>query len=140
MVVHSSEGENLNAIDPGVIHAPDGTLWICYGSYHGNIELVQLDPKTGLRHDTNAPPTIIASESEASDIIFHGGYFYLFVNHGGCCQGSNSTYNIRMGRSQKVSGPYLDKQGFDLAQGAGTLFLAAEGNDIGPGHFGLLAG
>ena len=138
MIVHSSEGENLNAIDPGVCRAPDGTLWLCYGSYHGNIELVQLDPKTGLRIATNSPVTIIASESEASDIIFHDRFFYLFVNHGGCCQGTNSTYNIRVGRAEKITGPYLDKFGEDLAQGAGSLFLAAAGNDIGPGHFGLL--
>jgi hypothetical protein len=38
----------LNAIDPGVILAPDGTLWICYGSYHGSIRVTQLDPHTGL--------------------------------------------------------------------------------------------
>ncbi len=138
MVVHSSAGENLNAIDPGVCRAPDGTLWICYGSYHGNIELVELDSKTGLRIATNSPVSIISSQSEASVIIFHDKYFYLFVNHGGCCQGTNSTYNIRVGRSQKITGPYLDKFGEDLAQGAGSLFLAAAGNDIGPGHFGLL--
>lgn len=138
MVVHSSEGENLNAIDPGVIHAPDGTLWICYGSYHGNIELVQLDPKTGLRIATNSPVTIIANQSEASDIICREGFYYLFVNHNGCCQGSNSTYNIRVGRSPKVTGPYLDKYGDPMTDGGGTLFLASEGKDIGPGHFGLL--
>ena len=138
MVVHSSEGEDLNAIDPGVIHAPDGTLWICYGSYHGNIELVELNPKTGLRIATNSPVTIIANQSEAADIVFHDGNYFLFVNHGSCCQGSNSTYNIRVGRSAKVTGPYLDRHGDELAQGAGTLFLAAQGNDIGPGHFGLL--
>jgi arabinan endo-1,5-alpha-L-arabinosidase len=138
MVVHSSEGENLNAIDPGVIHAPDGTLWICYGSYHGNIELVELDPKTGLRIATNSPVTIIANQSEASDIIFHDGFFFLFVNHGSCCSGANSTYNIRVGRSKKITGPYLDRYGENMAEGAGTLFLAAQGKDIGPGHFGLL--
>ena len=138
MVVHSVEGENLNAIDPGIFHAPDDTLWLCYGSYHGHIELVQLDPKTGLRPATNSPVTIIASQSEASDIIFHDGFFYLFVNHGSCCQGSNSTYNIRVGRSTKVTGPYLDRYGEKLADGGGTLFLAAQGRDIGPGHFGLL--
>jgi arabinan endo-1,5-alpha-L-arabinosidase len=138
MVVHSSEGEDLNAIDPGVIHAPDGTLWICYGSYHGNIELVELNPKTGLRLATNSPVTIIANQSEASDIIFHDKYFYLFVNHGSCCQGSNSTYNIRVGRSPKITGPYFDRFGEPMTQGGGTLFLAAEGKDIGPGHFGLL--
>src|ERR1039457_3979652 len=53
MVVHSSKGEDLNAIDPGVCRASDGTLWLCYGSYHGNIELVELNPKTGLRIATN---------------------------------------------------------------------------------------
>jgi arabinan endo-1,5-alpha-L-arabinosidase len=138
MVVNSVEGEDLNAIDPGVIHVPDGTLWICYGSYHGNIQLVELDPKTGLRIATNSPISIIASQSEASDIIFHDGFFYLFVNHGSCCSGANSTYNIRVGRSKKVTGPYLDRHAEDMAQGAGTLFLAAAGKQIGPGHFGLL--
>jgi arabinan endo-1,5-alpha-L-arabinosidase len=138
MVVHSVEGENLNAIDPGVIHAPDGTFWICYGSYHGNIELVELDPKTGLRIVTNSPVSIIARQSEAADIIFHEGYYYLFVNHGSCCSGPNSTYHIRVGRSQKVTGPYLDRHGEDMAGGAGTLFLASAGTQVGPGHFGLL--
>ena len=138
MVVHSVEGENLNAIDPGVVSAPDGSLWICYGSYHGNIELVELNPKTGLRVASNSPVAIIANQSEAADIICHGGYFYLFVNHGSCCQGTNSTYHIRVGRSKKVTGPYLDQQGEDLARGAGTLFLASAGTQVGPGHFGLL--
>ena len=138
MVVHSGEGEALNAIDPGVCLAPDGTLWICYGSYHGAIQLVELDPKTGLRRATNSPVYIIATESEASDIIYHDGYYYLFVNHGSCCSGDRSTYNIRVGRSPKITGPYLDRHGDDLVQGGGTLFLAAAGRHIGPGHFGRL--
>ncbi len=46
MVVHSSEGEDLNGIDPGVCLAPNGTFWLCCGSYHGNIELVELDQKS----------------------------------------------------------------------------------------------
>lgn len=138
MVVHSVEGEELNAIDPGVCLAPDGRLWLCYGSYHGNIQLVQLNPLTGLRLKPDSKVSIIASRSEASDIIYHDGYYYLFVNHGSCCQGADSTYNIRVGRSKEITGPYLDRYGGDLAQGAGTLFLAAQGRDIGPGHFGLL--
>ena len=138
MVVHSVQGENLNAIDPGVLKAPDGTLWICYGSYHGDIQLVQLDPKTGLRIAPNSRVWVIASQSEAADIIFHDGYYYLLVNHGSCCQGRNSTYNIRVGRSRKVTGPYLDRHGEDMVRGGGTLFLAAAGTQIGPGHFGRL--
>jgi arabinan endo-1,5-alpha-L-arabinosidase len=138
MVVHSVEGENLNAIDPGVILTPDQRLWISYGSYHGNIELVQLNPKTGLRISPHSHVTIISSHSEASDIIYHGGYYYLLVNHGSCCQGPKSTYTIRMGRSKLVTGPYLDKNGVDMVKGGGSLFLGAANKMVGPGQFGLL--
>lgn len=138
MVVHSVEGQALNAIDPGVVLAPDGTLWICYGSYHGNVELVELNSKTGLRIATNSPVSIIANHSEAAVIIHHAGFFYLFVNQGSCCQGTNSTYHIRVGRSPNVRGPYLDRHGVDLNLGGGTLFVASAGTQVGPGHFGLL--
>jgi arabinan endo-1,5-alpha-L-arabinosidase len=136
-VVVSSDGtENLNAIDPGVMLAPDGTLWLCYGSYHGTIDLIQLDPKTGLRISPNSPVSIIATGSEASDIIFHGGYYYLFVNHGSCCKGKDSSYNIRVGRAKTPAGPYLDRYGQPLTVAPGNLFLAAHDHRIGPGHFG----
>jgi arabinan endo-1,5-alpha-L-arabinosidase len=138
LVVSSNGNEDLNAIDPGVILAPDGTLWICYGSYHGSIRVTQLDPKTGLalRPKELGAPVASARESEAADIIFHDGYYYLFVNHGSCCKGKNSEYNIRVGRSKAMTGPYLDKHGDAMAQGGGSLFLAAHDHRIGPGHFG----
>ncbi len=138
-VVASSDGvEDLNAIDPGAILAPDGTLWLCYGSYHGTIDLVQLDPKTGQRISPRSPITIIANRSEGTDLIFHDGYYYLFVNHDSCCKQQNSEYNIRVGRSKAITGPYLDKHGDPLTKGAGSLFLAAHDHRIGPGHFGLV--
>jgi arabinan endo-1,5-alpha-L-arabinosidase len=138
-VVVSSDGtEDLNAIDPGVIHAPDGTLWICYGSYHGSIRVTQLDPKTGLALQPKklGAPIATARESEASDLIFHDGYYYLFVNHGSCCKGKDSEYNIRVGRSRAMTGPYLDRHGETMDKGGGSLFLAAHDHRIGPGHFG----
>jgi arabinan endo-1,5-alpha-L-arabinosidase len=138
LVVNSVEGEDLNAIDPGACSGPDGSLWLCYGSYHGKIQVVQLDPKTGGRISPNSATWNIASQSEASDIIYHDGYYYLFVNHGTCCQGIYSTYNIRVGRAVKITGPYLDRHGDDLMNGAGTLFVASAGRQIGPGHFGRL--
>jgi len=138
VVVTSNGNEDLNAIDPGVILAPDGTLWICYGSYHGSIRITQLDPKTGLAlvPNTLGAPIATARESEATDIVFHDGYYYLFVNHGSCCKGKDSTYNIRVGRSRSVTGPYLDRDGKPLADGGGTLFLESDATRIGPGHFG----
>src|ERR1035437_6583283 len=142
VVVSSSGTDDLNAIDPGVIWtregAPDGTLWICYGSYHGSIRITQLDPKTGLalRPKELGAAIATARESEASDLIFHDGYYYLFVNHNSCCKGKNSEYNIRVGRSRSVTGPYLDKHGEAMAKGGGSMFLAAHDHRIGPGHFG----
>jgi arabinan endo-1,5-alpha-L-arabinosidase len=140
-VVITSDGtEDLNAIDPGVILAPDGTLWICYGSYHGSIRVTQLDPKTGLAlaPKTLGAPIATARESEASDIIFHNGFYYLFVNHGSCCKGKDSTYNIRVGRARSVIGPYMDRDGAPMTTGGGTLFLASDAQRIGPGHFGRI--
>jgi arabinan endo-1,5-alpha-L-arabinosidase len=143
VVVSSNGNEDLNAIDPGVIAAPDGTLWICYGSYHGSIRITQLDPRTGLALRAGAgndrelgAPIATARESEASDIIFHDGFYYLFVNHNSCCKGKNSEYNIRVGRAKSITGPYLDKHGLPMATGGGSLFLAAHDHRIGPGHFG----
>jgi carboxymethylenebutenolidase len=138
VVVTSDGNEDLNAIDPGVLLAPDGTLWICYGSYHGSIRVTQLDPHTGLALAPKSlgAPIATARGSEASDIIFHDGYFYLFVNHGSCCKGKDSTYNIRVGRARTITGPYMDRDGKPMSDGGGTLFLASDAQRIGPGHFG----
>ena len=71
-------------------------------------------------------------------MIFRDGWYYLLVTHGSCCAGANSSYNIRMGRARKVTGPFLDNMGIDMLQGGGKLFLGSGGRYIGPGHFGLL--
>jgi arabinan endo-1,5-alpha-L-arabinosidase len=138
-VVWSDGIEDSNAIDPGVFLDPaDGRLWLSYGSYFGFIRLVELDPRTGLRKYPERSPLHIAINSEASIIIKREDWYYLLVTHGSCCQGANSTYNIRMGRSRKVTGPYLDNMGVDMLEGGGKLFAGSTGRFIGPGHFGLL--
>jgi arabinan endo-1,5-alpha-L-arabinosidase len=138
-VVWSDGIEDSNAIDPGVFLDPtDGRLWLTYGSYFGYIRLVELDPATGLRRHPSRRPIDIAINSEASIIIQRDGWYYLLVTHGSCCAGADSSYNIRMGRSRKITGPYLDNMGIDMIQGGGKLFAASSGRVIGPGHFGLL--
>jgi arabinan endo-1,5-alpha-L-arabinosidase len=139
-VVASSDGvEDCNAIDPGALLDPaDGKLWLTYGSYFGFIRQVQLDPKTGKRVDPNDTPYNLAINCEASDMIYHDGWYYLLATHGSCCRGSDSGYNIRMGRSRSVHGPFLDHDGVDMIQGGGKLFLGSGGRVVGPGHFGLL--
>jgi arabinan endo-1,5-alpha-L-arabinosidase len=139
-VVASSDGvEDCNAIDPGVFLDPtDGRMWLVYGSYFGYIRLVQLDPKTGKRLNLNDQPRDLAINCEASDLIYHDGWYYLLATHGSCCRGADSGYNIRMGRAKKVTGPFLDNDGVDMIKGGGMLFLGSGGRVIGPGHFGLL--
>lgn len=139
VVVASSDGhEDCDAIDPALLLDPtDGRLWLSYGTYFGFIRLVELDPTTGKRMEGNEAVDI-AIDCEASYLMYRDGWYYLFGTHGTCCSGPNSTYNIRVGRSRKVTGPYLDNMGIEMLRGGGKLVVATSGRFIGPGHFGLL--
>jgi arabinan endo-1,5-alpha-L-arabinosidase len=138
--VASSDGvEDCNAIDPAVFLDPaTGKLWLTYGSYFGYIRLVQLDPKTGKRVIPIDKPLDLAINCEATDMIYHDGWYYLLATHGSCCRGTDSGYNIRVGRSRRVTGPFLDNMGVDMIKGGGMLFVGSGGRVVGPGHFGLL--
>jgi len=137
VVVAESDGhEDNDAIDPGLLLDPtDGRLWLSYGTYFGFIRLIELDPKTGLRVKGNKALNI-AIDCEATDLMYQDGWYYLLGTHGTCCDGTNSTYNIVVGRSKKVTGPYLDNMGRDMLKGGGKMVLAAGNRLIGPGHFG----
>jgi arabinan endo-1,5-alpha-L-arabinosidase len=136
VVAQSANMEDNDAIDPGLLLDPtDGRLWCSYGTYFGNIRLVELDPKTGKRVEGNKALDI-AIDCEATDLEYRDGWYYLFGTHGTCCDGSNSTYNIVVGRSKKVTGPYLDNMGRDMLKGGGKMVLAAHDRVIGMGHFG----
>ena len=139
MVIRSDETVDYNAIDPAVVRSDDGTLWMAFGSFWTGIKLIELDPRTGKRIAGNSPVYDLAHKEqiEAVALYRHGDYWYQFVNWGWCCRGVNSTYNIRVGRSRAITGPYVDRQGVDLREGGGTLLLETEGTMIGPGHAGL---
>jgi len=141
IVMQSTNTDNFNTIDPAVSLDADGNLWLAFGSYWSGIKLIQLNPDTGRRIATNSPMYSLAFNDsiEASYIYRHGEFYCLFVNWGRCCRGTNSTYEIRMGRSKKITGPYLDQQGGDLMTGAGTPFLSTSGSFIGPGHAGIVS-
>jgi arabinan endo-1,5-alpha-L-arabinosidase len=140
VVVRTEAKDDHNAIDPCVVAGPDDSLWMAYGSFWSGIKLVQLDPKTGLRLAPDSPVHALANKEqiEAVALYRHGEYFYQFVNWGWCCRGVKSTYNIRVGRSKEITGPYLDKDGADLRKGGGTLVLETDGRFIGPGHPGVI--
>ena len=135
-VAHSEMDEDCDAIDIGLFLDPTtGRLWCTYGTYFGAIRIVELDPKTGERVKGNIEKDV-AIDCEASDMIYHNGWYYLLGTHGTCCDGTNSTYNIVCGRSRNVTGPFYDNMGRDMMAGGGKMVIAAENRRIGAGHFG----
>lgn len=135
--VASSNGhEDCDAIDPAFLYAK-GHLWLSYGTYFGYIRMVELDPATGQRIADNSPVDI-AIDLEATALLYRDGWYYLLGTQGTCCDGPNSTYNIRVGRSRDPLGPYLDNFGVPMLRGGGKLVWGAHGRGFGAGHFGLV--
>jgi arabinan endo-1,5-alpha-L-arabinosidase len=129
-----------------------GQTWLDLGSFWSGIKLVKIDRHTGkpFANDSrlyslatrakpqsadpakpNLPPAWEAVE--APFIVMHGRYYYLFVSWDLCCKGAKSTYRTMVGRSSRITGPYLDKTGKSMSEGGGSELLV--GNDIwvGPG-------
>lgn len=149
MVVRSMPEDDYNAIDANVVLDEKGQPWMSFGSFWSGLKLVPLDLKTGKLLRPDEKPIAIAKRPhegpeqpgaiEAPFIVRRGGYFYLFASYDFCCRGANSTYNIRVGRSKNVSGPYVDRDGKSMLDGGGTPVLArTEGRWRGPGHNGYL--
>lgn len=139
-VIQSQVGSPYNAIDPNIFIDDNGATYMTFGSFWNGIHQVELEPTTGLRKNNNAPIRLAsASQIEAPYLHKRDGYYYLFVNWGQCCSGVNSTYNIRVGRSTSPNGPFLARNGADLRNSGGTLFLGTEGNFIGPGHISIFS-
>jgi arabinan endo-1,5-alpha-L-arabinosidase len=141
LVIQSATTNDFNTIDPAIFQDGDGKLWMSFGSFWSGIKLIQLDPKTGKRIAPDSPIYSLAHNDsiEASYIYRHDDFNYLFVNWGLCCRGTNSTYEIRVGRSKKITGPYFDADGVDLLNDGGSPFLKTSGPFIGPGHAGIIS-
>jgi arabinan endo-1,5-alpha-L-arabinosidase len=144
-VIESNVGDPYNTIDPSIIQTSGDEIWMTFGSFWNGIYTRRIDPNTGLlmtgSRGVPVGPYQLASNgaTEASYMYERDGLFYLFVNWGTCCQGISSTYNIRVGRSNNISGPFLDQDGVNMANGGGTLFLGTEGRFIGPGHISIFS-
>jgi len=145
-VIQSIPGRDLwNAIDPNLAFDENGTPWLVFGSFWSGMKLVKLgdglnavaEPQEWYtvakrsRDFKTADADAGEGSIEAPFLFKKDKYYYLFVSFDFCCRGKNSTYNIRVGRSENITGPYLDREGNRLDQGGGTLVLA--GNDEWPG-------
>ena len=83
-----------------------------------------------LKYDVIYPKEVLAlnqaSENSAIEgpFLFHkNGYYYLFVSWDRCCRGVNSTYKILVGRSKKITGPYMDRKDDRMDWGGGELVV-----------------
>lgn len=132
LVMRTTDSNNYNAIDPDLTFDASGNPWLALGSWNSGIKLTRLNSSmkpTGTLYS-------IASRSggiEAPTIVYRNGYYYLFVSTGLCCQGTNSTYQIRYGRSTSITGPYVDKNGTRMTSGGGSLLDGGNSRWIGPG-------
>lgn len=124
-----------NAIDPTYVITPEGKHWLIYGSWHSGFAAVELDANTGKTKAALPNPWGTADDiavygktiftrtlnnrwqgSEAPEIVYHNGYYYLFVAY----DALDVPYNTRVLRSKNVDGPYETMNGkiTDAAKGA----------------------
>jgi arabinan endo-1,5-alpha-L-arabinosidase len=75
---------------------------------------------------------------EAPFIVRHKGFYYLFVSFDLCCRGIHSNYRIMVGRSRRVTGPYVDADSKPMLLGGGTQLLAGNARWVGPGGESML--
>lgn len=118
-VVNSGNEDNLNAIDAcPVEEVGTGEHYLIYGSFWGGIYALHLNPRNGLAYETGFG-VCIARRPKWCDCAIEGPYviynpeneyYYLFVSYGSL----KSDYNIRVGRSRSITGPYLDFNGRDM--------------------------
>ena len=146
MVVQSVPGRDMwNAIDPNVIKDDAGTPWLVFGSFWDGMKLTKLNqdflklsepqewhtvaarPRDYYTEETSAGEGAI----EAPFLFRKNGYFWLFVSFDFCCRGLESNYKVMVGRSEKITGPYLDRNGQPMTHGGGTPVLM--GNKAWPG-------
>ena len=164
MIVESVPGrDEWNAIDANVIVDENGTGWLAFGSFWRGIKMFRLDEtmtriaepqewyplcrrpegttkkvsggEDGIEHDPRGRDFDPGNGAVEAPFIFrHGDWYYLFVSYDLCCRGAASTYNVVVGRAAEVTGPYLDKEGKSLMEGAGSVVARGDGRYAGVGH------
>jgi arabinan endo-1,5-alpha-L-arabinosidase len=144
LVIESVPSDNYNCIDPNLIIDADGVPWLAFGSFWSGIKMRRLDYETGKLSAEDetlyslARRTVNHGAVEAPFIIRKGAFYYLFVSFDFCCRGADSTYHVRVGRSEAVTGPYIDHDGVDMLEGGGTQVTFPTQRWRGPGHNAIL--
>lgn len=129
----SASANSSNALDPNITKDASGNLWLSFGSWFDGIKVIKLSTST--MKPTGSAYSIAKKSGgiEAADIVYNGGYYYLFVSIGVCCNGTSSTYKVAYGRATSITGPYYAKDGTAMLSGGATIFDAGNTRWVGPG-------
>ena len=136
-----------NAIDPTLFSDEAGKMWLVYGSWSGGIFLLEVDEATGLPIHPAADPDNDVDPYYGKRLVGGGhmsmeapyilwdkdaGYYYLFVAYGALNR--TGGYQIRVFRSEKPDGPYVDMNGQNLSKGMNNAYygLKLSGNYMLP--------
>jgi arabinan endo-1,5-alpha-L-arabinosidase len=140
VISYKNGGEGVNVIDPNIFIDKNGKKYLVYGSYKAGLRIAELNPKTGklLKNNPNLT-TLTTSLGEGVYIIKGPAYYYIFASRGKCCAGIESNYQIVMGRSKNLHGPYLTKEGKSWVDNNYTVLLAGDHEEPGRGHNGIFA-
>ncbi|RZA34329.1 MAG: glycoside hydrolase family 43 [Lysobacteraceae bacterium] len=109
-----------NAVDPHVFSDNAGRLWMIYGSYSGGIFIMQMNPSNGMPLPGQGYGKRLMggnhSRIEGAFVMYspETSYYYMFTSFGGLDAAGG--YNMRVARSLRPDGPYLDAQGKDMAE------------------------
>lgn len=114
----------------------DGTPYLVWGSWYG-IHGVEL-ASDGTDYVPGTTFHLAGDKREGGMIVRENGYYYLFYSTGHCCDGSDSTYGVEVGRSESFFGPYYNQNGTDLRDlnehRSGVAILEGTNEFVGPGH------
>ena len=126
IVIRSDAGASAkpNAIDPCIFTDPSGKQYMTWGSFFGGIWLTALDDEGFAEGEPVRIAGFRGCRAEGSYLIWlpQTEYYYLFVSYGSLLE----DYNIRVGRSRTIEGPYLDANGRQM-----TDLVAANESRIG---------
>lgn len=139
-----------NSIDPVVFEA-EGKVYMIWGSFRGIYGVELTSDGLSLKDGENASQTKVllagldtstnwnAATYEAPYILQKDGYYYMFLSSGTCCNGHQSTYNVRVVRSTSPMGPYIDHMGRSaLGTYRGYQVLMGSSYFAGPGHNSII--
>lgn len=120
-VLKTSDKLPVNAIDANVVtDVRSGQMYMVYGSFWGGCHVLKLDKKTGLAAEEGigtcvaCRPAWMSGGIEGPYMIYNPDteYYYLFVSYASL----KTDYNIRVGRSRNITGPFLDYHGRALTE------------------------